>query len=221
VTGGGDPRLASALAVQLEARRAALAAGAEHVGWKLGVGERERIGGEIAVGHLTSATLLDPGGTYVASEDADLHADAELAVELGRDVDPGEDSHGALRAIAAYGLALELVDLAPLPNEPDSVVTANVFHRAVAFGPMARRVSSEGEVVLTVNGERRASGRPSHALGERLAAAARLVRAAGERLRAGDRIITGSVVQVPVGRGDEIVAELGSVRLSIVLDDRR
>ena len=40
--------------------------GAERVGWKLGVGERERIGGELAVGHLTSATRLDPGATYVA-----------------------------------------------------------------------------------------------------------------------------------------------------------
>ena len=39
--------------------------GAERVGWKLGVGERERIGGELAVGHPIRHRL-DPGATYVA-----------------------------------------------------------------------------------------------------------------------------------------------------------
>jgi 2-keto-4-pentenoate hydratase len=31
----------------------------------------------------------------------------------------------------------------------------------------------------------------------------------GERLRAGDRLITGSVVQVPIARGDEVIADIG------------
>jgi hypothetical protein len=41
-----DPRLAAALASQLERWRATLAGGAARVGWKLGVGEGERIGQE-------------------------------------------------------------------------------------------------------------------------------------------------------------------------------
>jgi 2-keto-4-pentenoate hydratase len=31
----------------------------------------------------------------------------------------------------------------------------------------------------------------------------------GERLRAGDHVITGSVVQVPIDRGDEVIADIG------------
>ena len=61
-----DPRLAAALAVQFEQWRAALRGGAGRVGWKLGMGHGERIGDEVAIGHLTSATLLDPGATYAA-----------------------------------------------------------------------------------------------------------------------------------------------------------
>ena len=41
----------------------------------------------------------------------------------------------------------------------------------------------------------------------------------GERLQPGDRIITGSVVQVPIKIGDQVLAEmgaLGKVQLSIV-----
>lgn len=54
-------------------------------------GLRERIGDEIAIGHLTSATVVSPGTVYRAHHDADLHADAEVTVELGRDLDSDAD----------------------------------------------------------------------------------------------------------------------------------
>jgi 2-keto-4-pentenoate hydratase len=41
----------------------------------------------------------------------------------------------------------------------------------------------------------------------RLGQVARVLAAVGERLEDGDRVITGSVVQVPIGRGDEVVAD--------------
>jgi 2-keto-4-pentenoate hydratase len=109
-----DPRLVGALAVQLERWRAALRGGAERVGWKLGMGDGERIGDEVAVGHLTSATLLDPGATYGGGGDVALHADAEVALWLGRDVPPGADPVAVAEAIAGYGVALEVVDLGDL-----------------------------------------------------------------------------------------------------------
>jgi hypothetical protein len=79
-----DPRLASALASQLESQRMALHAGAERVGWKLGIGSRERIGDDFVVGHLTSATRLRSGATYRAGDAVTLcaDADAEVALEL-------------------------------------------------------------------------------------------------------------------------------------------
>jgi 2-keto-4-pentenoate hydratase len=50
-------------------------------------------------------------------------------------------------------------------------------------------------------------------------AVARLLEALGERLEPGDRIITGSIVQVPVGAGQDVVADLGGLggaRLKVV-----
>lgn len=194
-----DPRLASALAEQHARRRAAFERGARHVGWKLGLGDRERIGGEIAVGHLTSETVLEPGGVYRVAPEEELHADAEAAVVLGSG---GE--------IAGYGAALELVDLAPVPGGAEAVVAANVFHRAVAFAELASAPVPGLEVRVTVDGAERARGRWPDDLPQRVAAAARVLAAAGERLRAGDRIITGSIVQVPVVGGGEVVAEFGA-----------
>jgi 2-keto-4-pentenoate hydratase len=216
-----DARLAAALRAQLANRRAALAAGATHVGWKLGMGERESIGGEIALGHLTSATCLESGSTYAAGRAAaDLRADAELAVELGRDLDPEESPASARAAIAAYAAAVEICDLAALPGEPEAAVATNVFHRAVAFGPWRETIPPGAlEAALVVDGVERAKDRVGDDLAPRLLACARLLAAVGERLAAGDRVITGSVVQVPVEAGGAVEADLGplgSARLTIV-----
>ena len=80
--------LESALTVQLDAWRAALAGGAERVGWKLGMGERERIGAGPVIGHLTSATRLPSGAALDVSELAAPYADAEVALVIGEDVAP-------------------------------------------------------------------------------------------------------------------------------------
>jgi len=64
---------------------------------------------------------------------------------------------------------------------------------------------------------RASSDAPSELAG-RIATAARILHAVGERLEPGDRVITGSVVQVPVHRGDHVVADfgaLGRVELSL------
>jgi 2-keto-4-pentenoate hydratase len=132
-----------------------------------------------------------------------------VAFELGRDVDP-DDPAGAADAIAGVGAALEIVDLAGPPDDPVSVVAANVFHRAVAFGPF-QPASPVGGILgrLLVNGRTRALAPAAGELAGRVCAAARLLGAMGERLEAGDRIITGSVVQVAVAVGDQVVADLG------------
>src|SRR5829696_7976667 len=129
-----DPRLASALAAQLRTWRATLAGGAQRVGWKLGVGDRERIGAGPVIGHLTTATLLAAGEAFRATGITALHADAEVALELARDVEADRDP--ARAAIGGYGAALELVDLGPVAGGPEGIVATNVFHRAVAFAPV-------------------------------------------------------------------------------------
>jgi 2-keto-4-pentenoate hydratase len=193
-----DERLIAMVRAQLAERRRALQGGARHVGWKLGMGDRESIGGHIAVGHLTSKTVLEPGSAFAAEPEAEIHVDAEAAIELA-----------GPEAIAAYGLALEIVDLAPLPDEPDSVVVSNVFHCAVVFGRLKPREPVRATVSLRVNGAEVACGPWPDDLRERIVAAGEILEAAGERLRRGDRVITGSIVQVPIAAGDRVTAAIG------------
>jgi 2-keto-4-pentenoate hydratase len=132
-----DPRLASALAVQLEGWQRTMRGGATRR-WKLGLGEGERIGRGPVVGHLTSATELQPGSSFRARSAVALKADAEIGLELEADVHPDTDRDAALEAIAGYGAALELVDLGAPGAGPEEVVAANVYHRAFAFAPLDR-----------------------------------------------------------------------------------
>jgi hypothetical protein len=187
-----DPRLVAALREQLARRPAA----GGRVGWKYGSGDAERIGGEIAVGHLTEATTLADGSTYRGGG-RDLHADAELAVELGDG-----------QTIRRYGPALEIVDLARR-GTPEEIVATNDFHCAVAFGRFVETLPARLEGALVINGERRAAAPAPMDLAGRVAAVERVLAAIGEALEPGDRVITGLIVQVPVASGDEVVAELG------------
>jgi 2-keto-4-pentenoate hydratase len=192
-----DSRLVAATRKQLSARKRLLDDGATHVGWKLGMGERESIGGHVVVGYLSSATVLDPGASFAATGGEDLHVDVEAYVALSGD---GPD------AIGGYGVALEVVDLTRLDGEPDSVVATNIFHRAVSFAAATPDEPRGAWAGIRVNGELRQTGCWPEDLADRLSAAAEVLAAAGESLRAGDRIITGSVVQVPVTPGDSLAA---------------
>jgi 2-keto-4-pentenoate hydratase len=209
-------RLVAALAAQHERRRTVLSDGAHPVGWKVGLGKRERVEGVQPVGFLTSDTLLEDGGRFAAEHAGRLCADAEIAVRLAEDVDAEIDPDGAAAAIDCHAPAIELVDLAGT-DEPVSIVAGNLWHRAFALGS-ARPPTADVETRLVVNGEARAAGRSAPALGERVAHVARLLATVDAPLQAGDWIITGGVVQVAVRPGDEVVAEfhgLGRVALMI------
>jgi 2-keto-4-pentenoate hydratase len=213
-----DPRLLAALRDQLRARDDALRRGAHQVGWKLGMGSRESIGGHIAVGYLTSETVLPVGSTYAAADDADLHADAEAVVAMGSDIGSTTTINQISDAILSYGAALEIVDLARVPGEPESVVAGNIFHRAVALTTWPDRPQVTPEVRLLVNRHVREAGVWPDDLPVRIAQAAELLSAVGERFHRGDRIITGSIVQVPIAVGDDVQAEFvgyQTIRLSV------
>ena len=193
-----DPRLRAALEEQLEDRRRLMAQGARRVGWKIGMGERERIGTGPVIGYLTSATVLAAGEAYPAGDAVALHADAEVALELGTG---GE--------VVGYGAALELVDLGP-PRDAERIVATNVFHRAVAFGPRQGALPDvEGRLI--VDGEERCRAPARRDQAEVARQAAHLLEAVGERLRPGDLLITGSVVQTAVRPGERVVADLGAL----------
>ena len=215
-----DPRLVRALRKQLKIRDGLLQAGATRVGWKLGLGESERIAGQIAVGHLTSATCLEDGDLYVSGDpEADLHADVEVAVELGHDVAAAGDDDAVYRAIQAYAVALEICDLQQLPDRAESIVASNVLHRAVAFGSWSSRPAAAGVMAsLLVDGEMKAADQANLDVAPRLRAAAHVLESVDERLEAGDRIITSLVAQVPLSPGKVVTADmgvLGRVTLSV------
>ena len=144
---------------------------------------------------------------------------ADPVPELRRPIDPDDDLETAKAAIGGWLAALEIVDLAPVLDTPVAVIATNVFHRAVAFSP-----SSSGfptgplRCAAYVNGTPCETAPATGDVAGRLLAAAGVLSGVGERIDAGDRIITGSIVLVPVGPNDDVVAEvagLGTVQLSI------
>ena len=215
-----DSRLVAALQEQRSRRDAALRRGARHVGWKLGMGRREKIGEHIAIGYLTTDTVVGRARRYSvpADDDRELHVDAELCVELGADIDPQADADAVRETIASCWPALEIVDLTPRAGEPDSIVAENVFHLAVTFAETPIPLESGQQVIVYVNGGRQPSAPWPADIPDRIASAATIVAALDERLRAGDRIITGSIIQVPTTVGDIIQADFGdhaSINISL------
>jgi 2-keto-4-pentenoate hydratase len=210
-----DQRVLDGLHEQFDSWRAELKGGARRVGWKIGLNVPEiqkQLGlREAVIGHLTSATQLDSGGEYVGGDAVALKAEPEVAIELGRDV-PGEaDPDSAREAIAGLAAAIELVDVGRPPADLQSIIAANIFHRAFALAPSRPALPAEGvEAEVTVNGDVRARGPAPDDFTEVVLLVARLLEAAGERLHGGDRIIGGALTeQVEVGPGDDVVADLG------------
>lgn len=194
--------MAFALRTQLLEWRATLATGAERIGWKIGRGlvdGEEKL--EPVLGHLTSATRLRPGGTYRAEAAGELRVDAELAIEIGAAARP-----------VRYGAALELVDVTRPPDDFESIVAGNVWHRAFTLSPL--RQEPRPEVVraeVRINGEVAGVGEQRVDAIETARIASDLLAAVGERLEPGDRIIAGSIVQVPIAQGDDVVADLAEL----------
>ena len=175
------------------------------------MGRRERIAEHIAIGYLTTDTVLETDGQYCIEPEsgAELHLDAELCVELGHDVDEHADAAAVRAAIAHCWPALEIVDLAPRAGEPDSIVIEDVFHRAVAFGTTPVPLVSEQQVITFVNGRWRDRAPWPVDVPDRIVGAARMLAGLDERLRAGDRIITGSITQVPIAVRDVVRVQFG------------
>ena len=220
--------VARSLMSQANARRQALTEGAAHVGWKVAKdmpGVDEHWGpGSIVFGYLTSTSVLPSGEQYRTCAVETLHAETELAVTLGRDIDPTADAAECTDAIAGFAVAIEIVDVAKPPGGGmHEIIAENVFHRAVAFGPTHPVTSIADRVParIAINGAVRETGTVGFRCGPLLVAMARLLTVIGEQLRAGDRVITGSINHVPIQIGDVATAEidgLGSATISIVSD---
>jgi 2-keto-4-pentenoate hydratase len=92
-----------------------LAAGARLLGWKIaasipGVRPDDGVGGLI-FGYLTSDTAMNAGGSFRPDTTVQLCAEVELAVVIGRDVEPDTDLEMAVDAVIGLAVALEIVDV--------------------------------------------------------------------------------------------------------------
>ena len=201
------PRIAAGMRVQLGRRDAELVAGAQPLGWKLGltvpaVQEALGLDGPVA-GFLTTGSQLAPGSeTSLAGFTAGF-GEPEVAIHLGEG-----------GAVAGLGAAIELVDI-DLPFEDlRAILAGNVFHRAVVVGPVHEGATLDGVTARVTK-----SGKPA---GEAIAAdvvgdpaevirfVAAYLEPHGAKLESGEVIIAGSLVSpVPVEPGDRFEVDLG------------
>jgi 2-keto-4-pentenoate hydratase len=204
-TATAEPLLC-ALREQLERRRALLAAGARHVGWKIAAGIAEVddcTGGSAAIGYLTSETVFDDGAALDDVAGRELRAEAELVIQVAR---TGSDPCGVV------GVAIELVDVARPPCGLQEIVAGNVFHRAAVIGrARAGGVAPAACAGLWIDGELRELAPVTTGVAATIAHTAGLLAAVGERLRAGDLILAGSLTHVPVELGSTVLAEIDGI----------
>ena len=214
-----DERVTAGMREQLAARADRLRAGERPLGWKLGFGApaaktRLRIDRPL-VGFLLESNLLPDGATVPVGEWSAAVLEPEVAVHLAHDIEPGAPAEAVRDAIGGIGPAIELVDLAPPPDDVRAMLAGNIYHRHVLLGPVnegrtspdgvTARVRRDGEPVAGTDDVTELVGD----LVEVVRLTAEVLEACGERLRAGEVIITGSVVPaVPVASGQHIDVDL-------------
>jgi 2-keto-4-pentenoate hydratase len=187
----------------LTRRREQLAQGAQPIGWKVGFNVpaiQRKLGIDAPLaGFLTTDSLVE--GDW---DDYPVIVESEVAVELGADG----------RSIAALLPALELADPPDLDLDVEQILTTNIFHRAVVFGPRVE-TREPGAGRILVNGEEQHSLSAEHTganLEAMVEAIAARLEAAGEELQPGERIITG-VLAPPheASPGDTVRLELDAL----------
>jgi 2-keto-4-pentenoate hydratase len=207
----------------LASRQQQIDGGDVPIGWKLGFGapaSLERFGLTAPlVGYLTRNRAHRPGATLSCAGWEGPVAEPEIAVHLGRDLDPEDDDvAGAIGGLAA---AIELADVDPPPEDIVEVLSGNIFHRAVVLGdpdPSLEGRRGEGlEAIVTCDGLEVGRTVDVDALTgdllENIRHTSRLLAAAGEHLRAGDVVIAGSIVPpLRIVPGQEIGFELAPLK---------
>lgn len=222
-----DTRVTAGTTRMLAARRAALDAGATHLGWKLGFGAPAAMAAfdtdRPLVGFLTRDRLLPSGATVDVGAWTKPMLEAEVAAHLGVELGPGAGPAEALEAVAGWSVAIELADLDVPPSDIEEILAGNIFHRHVLLGPVVDAlprpltftVQRDGEVVAATSDPAALTGD----LGQILASTADTLAGCGASLAAGDVVITGSVVPpIDVSGGLwRVVSELGEVTASLAL----
>jgi 2-keto-4-pentenoate hydratase len=214
-----DARVIRGMRAQLETRRKRLERGDAPLGWKVGFAapdmlKRLGISGPL-VGFLTRNALVRSGATVSLAGWTKPVAEPEIAVHLGRDVAGGADHAAAEAAIAGISPAIELADVTAPPEDPEAILSANIYQRhvvlsgetparagAAAHGLMCR-VKRRGSEFARTDDPQANPGKWIDIVRH----VADVLAACGERLRSGEIIITGSVVPpLAIEPGEDAIA---------------
>jgi 2-keto-4-pentenoate hydratase len=201
-----DPRVVRGMQAQFDLRRQRLEGGDKPLGWKVGFGapamlKQLDIAGPL-VGFLTSNARVQSGGSVPLAGWSKPVAEPEIAVHIGRDVRAGADRATAEAAIGGISPAIELVDLTAPPEDPERILSGNIYQRHVVLagtGPARAGGAADGLTCRIIRRGREfaRTSDPQANTGEWVDIVrhvADVLAAFGERLRAGEIIITGSVV---------------------------
>lgn len=229
------PLIRKGMGAQLETRRARLSAGEQRLGWKVGLGaptSMQKLGiGAPAVGFLLRSGLLASGATVSLRNYKRPVGEPEICVRMARDLPGGASAQDALAAIASIEPAIELADFDPVPapDNLDSVLSGNIFHRHVVLGEARRpggaldgivsRVARRGIEFNRTDDLEALTGK----LVDIAAYVANLLAAFGETLKAGDIVITGSITAPVLLEADETAIAhaldpIGEVRVGFTRD---
>jgi 2-keto-4-pentenoate hydratase len=214
-----DDRIQRGMRAQLDARARALAAGAKSAGWKIGFGAPRAmtvLGIDAPlIGFLMDRNVVRSGDRVSLAGWTKPLGETEIAVHIGRDLAGDVAPHEVVDAIADLGPAIELADLDRPPQDPEAILSGNIYHRHVILGPRdgsragarldgwSGRVLRNGTEIAHVVDLEANTG----ALLGLVAHVAKTLAGYGERLRAGEVVICGSVIPpLELGEGDEEIA---------------
>ena len=201
-----DLRVVRGMQAQLAVRRKLLDAGDQPLGWKVGFGAPAMLQllniSAPLVGFLTRNARVQSGGSVSFAGWSKPVLEPEIAVHIGRDVPADADGETAKAAIAGISPAIEIVDLTAPPQDPERILSDNIYQRHVVLGGAGPARAGAAAAGLTCRIIRRGAEAarttdPKANTGEWIGIVrhvADVLAAFGERLRAGEIIITGSVV---------------------------
>lgn len=187
-------------------------AGAGRLGWKAGFGTEATMSliqtTQPLAGFLTDRTLLDSGASVAIGNWGMPLIEAEVAVRVDTEVNPGDSPGDATAAIGAVAAAIELVDFGSI-EILEEILAGNIFHRQVLIGEFVELPPEGLDVIrisITANGEESDPVDPRDALGDLgtvVAALADQAGLTGESIKPGDIVITGAAVPpAPIAAGD-------------------
>lgn len=219
-----EPKLADAYAIQ---KAVFVQGGASLAGWKIGLtAEPPRIalGADSPAAGRLAATDILPDGSSIEFSGAEMYAEAELVVELVRDLPPANAPYSREAVAAAIGSVRSGIEIvrsrfASTDLSLGLLVADNVMAHALVVGPALSHGWQDGyadmDAVLERLGEERVEGSTTRVMGDPLNALVWLANWSCEQeggLKAGQLVATGTCTgATEIHAGDTVVVQLGDL----------